>query len=159
MAQTKNVPAAAADVDDMPHIDFTAVPDMKALDAGKYNASVVEAKPGRSKSSNSPKIDIRWKIDSGRHEGRMVYDTISFHPNALWRAKATLKAINPAAFPDEFSGGVDADDLIGQSAVIQLTIDENSGTDPQTGEPYAARNRVYKVYPYGTQVSDDDILD
>lgn len=141
----------------MPHIDFSAIPEMSPVPTGKYNATVVNATPGRSRASNSPKIDIRWKLDDGEFAGRLVFDTISFHPNAQWRAKKTLQAINPDVFDKSFNDAVDVNDLIGMSAVIQVVLDTQPGINDQTGEPYEPRNKVANVLPYGSQVTADTL--
>lgn len=136
----------------MPHIDFTAVPDVSPVPAGRYNATIVSAVPGRSKTGNA-KIDVRWKVDDGEFAGRQVFDSISFHENALWRAKQTLRAINGDVFDKAFSGAVDVNDLITESAIIQVIIDQQEDIDPNTGDPYEPRNKVVKVFPYGSQVT------
>ena len=134
----------------MPTIDFTEVQGLEPIDPGNYPADIVHAEEGVSKSNN-PKIDIRWKISEGEYEGRQIYDTLSFHPDALWRTKFTLQALG---FANDFSGDVEDEDLLNRSAVITVTIEPGNGTDPATGEPYPDRNRVTRVRPEGTSLED-----
>jgi hypothetical protein len=154
MANRNAAPSIDAGV--MPHIDFTAIPDQSPIPAGRYNASIADAKPGKSKAGHA-KIDIRYKIEGSDHDGRLVFDTISFHPNAQWRAKQTLQAINPDVFGKQFAGQVDVTDLLGEDVVIHVIVDTDTGTDPQTGEERGPRNRVHKVMQSGSDVGLDDL--
>jgi len=125
----------------MPVIDFTQVQSMEPVDPGIYQAEIVNAEEGQSKSGN-PKIDIRWKITTGPVEGRQVFDSMSFHPSALWRTKLALQALG---FDEDFNGDVSADMLLNRAATITVTIEPGNGIDPKTGEAYPERNRVVKV--------------
>jgi hypothetical protein len=125
----------------MPAIDFSEIKDLDPVPNGQYDAEITYAQEGTSASGN-PKIDLRWRILNGEYAGRMVFDTLAFHPNALFRVKNTLKALN---FPPNFSGEVSGADLIGLQATIVLVV-EDGGTS-ESGEAYGARNRVSKVRP------------
>lgn len=124
-----------------PAIDFASVPSMDPVPNGVYLAEVVSAKEGTSQSSN-PKIDLQWKIMGGEFDGRRVFDVMSFAPTALWRTKQTLEALG---FKKGFSGEVTGEDLIGRQAVLTVTVDENTGINPDTGEAYGPRNKVVKA--------------
>lgn len=125
----------------MPGIDFTQVQDLEPVPNGAYSAEIVHAEAGMSKTQN-PKIDLRWKITDGEFEGRQIFDSMSFHPNALFRTKAVLKALG---WKDGFSGEVNAGDLVGLTATVVVSIEESTQNDPATGDPYPPRNRVIKV--------------
>lgn len=125
----------------MPSIDFSNVQGLEPIPAGTYEAEVVEAKEGVSRTEN-PKIDLRWKILGGSQDGRVVFDTLAFSPNALWRVKNTLLGLG---FSKDFTGDVTPEDLIGRSATIMVTIETSDQIDPETGEPYPPRNRISKV--------------
>lgn len=131
----------------MPVIDFSEVKDLEPIPQGSYLAEIVHAAEGLSKSSGEPKIDLRWKILEGDYADRQVFDTLAFHPKALFRVKATLKALG---FSDNFSGEVSGSDLIGLQATIVVSIDEG-GTSPE-GEAYPVRNRVVKVKPASASI-------
>lgn len=131
----------------MPAIDFSDVPEIEPIPAGEYEAELTFAQAGFSASGN-PKIDIRWTVALETGEQRLVFDTISFHPKALWRAKQTLQALG---FPKDFSGEVDPEALLNQTAVIVVAIDTGR-SDPATGEPYPDRNRVVKIKPIARPV-------
>lgn len=129
-----------------PSIDFSQVQGLEPVEAGTYLASIVSAEEGMSKSGN-PKIDVRWKIDESEAEGvagRQIFDTLSFHPDALWRTKLTLQALG---FPKDFSGDIEVEDLLSRDATITVSIEDSEQTDPATGEPYPPRNRIMRVRP------------
>jgi hypothetical protein len=134
----------------MPTIDFSEVQGLDPIPEGDYDAEIVYADEGESQSGH-PKIDLRWKVLSGEQEGRQVFDTLSFHPKALWRTKATLMSLD---FPDDFTGEVTGEELLGRVARIKVKIDPSSGTNPDTGEPYPERNRITKVTPSDMSVED-----
>jgi hypothetical protein len=129
----------------MPTINFSDVQDLTPVPQGTYEATIVHSQEGNSKAGY-PKIDIRWKIEGGEFEGRQVFDTLSFHPDAQWRTKIALRSLG---FPNDFDGDVEAEDLINLSAKIVVGIEDSGGTD-ESGEPYPVRNRVMKVKPLGT---------
>jgi hypothetical protein len=131
----------------MPAIDFSEVKDLEPIPNGAYEAEIVYAQEGMSKSAN-PKIDLRWKVLTGEYMGRQVFDTMAFHPNALFRVKNTLKSLGwdiskPGA--QEISGA----DLVGLQCIIVVTTDVSSGTD-ENGDPYPPRNKVSKTKPLGS---------
>jgi hypothetical protein len=124
-----------------PVIDFTQVEDLKPLPRDWYLASIVEAKEGVSKQNNA-KIDLRWKVEEGEFEGRNIFDTITFTQKALFRVKATLKGLG---YPEDFSGEIVPEDLVGKTARILVDIEQSTQIDPESGEPYPPRNRIKKV--------------
>jgi len=124
----------------MPTIDFTDVPDLKPLEPGVYEAYIEKAEEGTSKTGNA-KIDIQWKVTDGAGVERTIFDTLSFHPKALFRTKKVLRALG---FAEGFSGEVDAETLAGLQAMITIAIEPSNGAD-ESGEPYPERNRVIKV--------------
>lgn len=132
-----------------PTIDFSDVQGLEPIPQGLYPCSIVFAEAGMSQSEN-PKIDLRWKVEEGEYADRMIFDTLSFHPKALFRTKAVLQALGWAK---DFAGDVDVEDLLGASATLSVTIEDSTGTD-EFGEPYPPRNRVVKVKPTGQSVKD-----
>lgn len=134
---------ADQDVVDMTafEVDFSEIKDLGPVSPGTYNASIVTAKPGMSQTGN-PKIDVAWSIVEGEYENRRIFDTLSFHPNALPITKGKLRGIG---FPDDFSGGIDPEDLVGVSATLIVTIQKSTAVNPDTGEPYPDRNRISRI--------------
>lgn len=132
----------------MPSIDFSNVKGLDPIPQGSYTAEIVHAEAGVSQSGN-PKIELRYKVVGGDYDGRLVFDSLSFHPDALWRTKLNLTALG---FPKDFSGDIEPSDLIGRQAVLSVTIEESRGNDAD-GEPYPPRNRIVKVKPVGATAS------
>lgn len=129
----------------MPKINFAAVKGVEPVPADTYLASIVEAKEGTSKAGEA-KIDVQWKIEGGKFDGRRVFETWSFHPNALFRVKNNLIALGLADKHSQDDIEVTPDMLIGKTAMIVVIIDVSGGTD-DSGEPYEPRNNVKKVKP------------
>lgn len=125
----------------MPSIDFSAVKGLEPLPVGKYPATIVAATEGQSKALN-PKIDLSWKIVGGKFDGRIIFDSLVFTPQTLFRVKGTLVQLG---FKKDFKGSVGPQDLIGKSAEIFLEIEASTQIDEDSGEPYPPRNRVKKV--------------
>ncbi len=122
-------------------VDFSQIADLGPIPGGVYDASVVSAKPGVAQSGY-PKIDLAWKVEEGEFEGRQIFDTLAFHPNALPMTKRKLLNLG---FPEDFSGEIDPEDLLGASATLTVTIQKSENIDPETSEPYPDRNRVNKI--------------
>jgi len=125
-----------------PSIDFSEVKGLEPIPPGNYLATIVKAEEGVSQKGN-PKIDLQWKVvdEEGNFDGRIVFDTLTFTEKALFRVKSTLRAVG---FDKDFSGEIDCDDLIGESAMLLVEI-EASGQISPDGEPYPPRNRIRKV--------------
>lgn len=124
----------------MPTIDFSEVHGLEPVPAGTYAAEVVFAQEGHSKAGQ-PKIDIRYKIIGGEYDGRQILDTLSFHPQALWRTKLTLQAMG---FSKDFNGEVTPEDLIGREVTITVAVEASKEVD-EHGDPYPDRNKVTKI--------------
>jgi hypothetical protein len=137
----------------MPAIDFSEVKGLEPIPNGQYEATIVHAEVGTSKKG-FPKIDLRWQVDLADGSKRNVFDSMSFHPDALWRTKLTLQGLG---FPDSYSGEIGPEDLVGRSALITVGLDTGR-TDPATNEPYPDRNRVIKVKPIGSDMGVDDFV-
>ena len=135
------------DFSDVEMLSFDPVP------AGQYLLSVVEATPGTSNSGN-PKIDVQWTVIEGEHQGRRIFDTLSLHPKAQWRAKKTLTSLG---LPADFKGNLDeiADFLQGVVANATVTVENSTQVDASTGEPYPPRNRITKI----TSAEDLDLAE
>lgn len=130
----------------MPTINFANVQSLDPVPTGSYTATIVKAEQGISKAGNE-KIDLQWRIEGGAHDGRVIFDTLTFTEKALFRVKATLQGLG---FPKDFKGNVNAEDLIGRTAKITVDIQAGTGTD-ETGEPYQPRNRIKKVAIMGAR--------
>jgi hypothetical protein len=126
-------------------IDFTQVAGIEPLPDGWYNVSIAEVKPGVSKQGH-PKMDLQLIVEDGEYAGRRIFDTLSFHPQALWRTKAVMVAFG---YAEDFSGAIEPGDMVGRVAEIRIAI-EQGAIDPSTNEPYPARNRVKQARASGS---------
>lgn len=133
-------------------VDFSEIADLGPIPAGQYVASVVTAKPGSSQSGH-PKIDLAWRIEEGEYENRQIFDTLAFHPNALAITKRKLLNMG---FPEDFSGELTPDDLVGITATLTVTIEQSTQINPATNEPYDPRNRITRIS--GGQASLESLL-
>jgi len=125
----------------MAGIDFSKVQGLEPVPPDTYTASTIKAEAGTSKAGNE-KIDLQWKVEGGKYDGRIIFDTLTFTEKAMFRVKATLLALG---FPKTFKGTVRPDDLVGKTAKITVDIQPGNGVDPETGEEYPARNRIKKI--------------
>jgi len=117
------------------------VKGLEPLPDGTYTAEIVEAKEGSSQAGH-PKIDLQWTIISpAEHAGRRIFDILSFHPDALFRTKATLVGLG---FDGSFKGEISTEQMIGRKALLTVSTEVSTQTDPD-GNPYPPRNRVKKV--------------
>lgn len=124
----------------MPAINFANVKGLEPIPPDTYMATIVKAEAGVSNAGNE-KVDLQWKIDGGDYDGRIVFDSLVFTENSLFRVKNTLLGLG---FPKDFKGDIDPESLVGEAAEIVVDIQPGNGTD-ENGEPYPARNRVKKV--------------
>lgn len=144
-------------------MDFNKIKGFENLPDGQYNAVITEAKPGTSEAGNTT-LTLKWRVTDGEHEGRVIYDTLTFTEDAKWRVKAVCEALAPFQ-PDpetgeQWSGEITPELFIGEPAVITVALDTKSTgkINPKTGKPYEARARVGKVAPAGSLATFDDIL-
>lgn len=117
------------------NLDFTSVPDSAVLPKGTYNCVVYAIEQKISNSSGNPYLNWQFKIQGGECNGRLIFDMTSLQPQALWKLKAHLKAINPGM---DLTGSLnlDTDELLGNECRVVV---EHETYD---GEP---RARVKKV--------------
>lgn len=136
-------------------IDFTKVKGLDPIPVGWYQGSIVKAEETVSKSSNNPMINVQWKIEGGKFDGRVIFDSLVFAENTLWRVKRTLQALG---YANDFKGDVIPDELVGKSADLQVEIQESEGSD-ENGDPYPARNRVKRIRALGSgETTADDLV-
>lgn len=121
-------------------IDFSNVPDTngtkKPLPPGDYFCRVDKVKDGTSKQGNR-KWDITFKVMEGQHKGRLVWDTLTFSENALWRVKVALKRLG---FDVSGKVSIHPHELEGREAILALIVDHSM----YQGQPQS-RNKV-KAY-------------
>jgi hypothetical protein len=114
------------------------------LPPGLYTATIIESGIETPKSGNGCMLSLRWKIEEGEHEGRLVFQrcVISHSSEAAQRigrgqVKDLCDAFNMKAAVQ------DSDEFLHKTALIKLGIErDKSGL-------YEDKNKVVKVMPVG----------
>ena len=57
----------------------------------------------------------------------------------------TKRKLLNLGFPEDFSGEIDPEDLIGVTATLTVSVEKSTQINPETGEPYDPRNRVSRI--------------
>ena len=115
---------------------FTPIPK------GYYVAAIVEATVGALKSGKGQAINAKWKIESGPHAGRIIFDrVIVSHENAeaMKIGRRKLKDICDAVgFKDKVT---DVTVLTNKPCSVYVAIEEDkSGA-------YSPKNKIARVEP------------
>jgi hypothetical protein len=114
------------------------------LPPGEYIAQAIEATIAPPKSGNGLGLTLVWKVLEGEHEGRQIWENISFlHPKAgaQWHGQKMLNAIIAATgAPTPL-----------QSAEPLLFVPCRIGIAIETDKDgvYPDKNRITKVSPLG----------
>ncbi len=129
-------------------VNLGAIPEQREVSDGQHVVVITYAKPGTSQAG-LPKMDLRYKVEESDDDANVdqtVFDILSFAPKALFRVGALLRAIG---LPKDFDEEVTSDLLMGSRMVITTAIEESTGINEQTGEPYRPRARVKAYAPIG----------
>lgn len=126
-------------------IDFEGVESGgKIVPDGTYNAVINSIEQKESSNDNDMWV-VKWKLLSGKGKGGLVWDNLSLTPQALWRVKGLLEALE-IEVPDS-SMDIDLAELEGQECSIQVTNETYEGKD---------RPRVTGYGSAGEGEEDDD---
>ena len=138
----------------MPEMKFDDIKEQELVPAGLYLAQVAASEETVSQAGNVM-FKVRWQIivDSAGeedHANRVIFDNLVFafeseSPVPLRRVKQALGSLG---WDKDFSGDVEAEELIGKVALIGVGQRQSDGVDDQ-GEPYPKQNNVrnYKRPP------------
>lgn len=119
--------------------------------AGNYDVSVAKAELTTAKSSGKPMIAVQYRIsEPEEHEGRILFDNFSLQPQALWKLKGFLQALEWAGI-DEDGLELDPAELIG----AQLTV----AVIQEPGQRDDIRNVVKGYGGGGADLGEDVELD
>jgi hypothetical protein len=119
------------------------------LPPGEYIAQAVEASIAPPKTGNGLGLTLVWKVIEGEHEGRQIWQNISFlHPKAgaQWHGQKMLNAVIAATgAPSPL-----------QSAEPLLFVPCRIGVAIETDKNgiYSDKNRVVKVSPLGGEAAE-----
>lgn len=109
----------------------------RAVADGRYKAYPVECEEKEGESSGEPYLAFKWKITSKEAKNATLYDNCSLQPQALWRLKTLLEAMDMEV-PDGVME-IDPDDLIGEDHEIEIEV---------TNEKYKGKN-VPRISGFG----------
>jgi hypothetical protein len=132
-------------------LDFAGVKSGGTIPDGRYKAKIIEVSQEEGQDSGEPYMSLTWEITSEKRNGREVrFDNYSLQPQALWRVKSLLEAMEVEVPDGEHE--VDWDEMVSDEAecIIELTGEKNS-----EGKTYA---RVTGHYPLedGNTVDDEE---
>lgn len=104
---------------------------------GTYQAEITSAEVEESKAGN-PMIVVKWKISEGKFSGTTIYDQLSLVPQALWKMKTLLEALEIEPQEEDVEASDYASEMVEKTATIIVT-----------NETYEGEQRP-KVTGYGT---------
>ena len=106
-------------------IDFEGVEaGGRACPDGTYEAEITSVTEEESSAGNDMLV-AKWKILSGKGKGAVIWDNLSLTPQALWRLKGLLEALE-IEVPDG-TMDIEIEDLVGQTCTIEITNETYEG--------------------------------
>jgi len=102
------------------------------VEPGVYPATIKDAEEKTSKSSGNDMIAIEWLLENGL----LVFDYLTFGPKTAYKVDTFLKSVGMSPEKGE-TVEINADELIGKRAFIEVKIEPASGD-------YPAKNKVDK---------------
>jgi hypothetical protein len=131
-------------------IDFTGVKSGGgAIPDGRYAAKIIAVERKEGKESGEPYLELTWEVTSKKCNGREVrFDNYSLQPQALWRLKGMLEAME-VEIPDG-EQDIDFDDLMGSETECIIEV---------TGQPSPDGDKTYARVTGHAPLSDGDTVD
>lgn len=134
-------------------VDFTGI---KAgggtIPDGRYAAKIIAIEQKEGKESGEPYVALTWEVTSKKCNGREVrFDIYSLQPQALWRLKGLLEALEVEVPDDEME--VDFDEII--SDETECIIEVTGETSPDGSKKYA-RVTGHAPLSDGNTVDDEE---
>jgi Protein of unknown function (DUF669) len=134
-------------------VDFTGVKSGGAtIPDGRYAAKIIAAEQKEGKESGEPYMELTWEVTSKKCNGREVrFDNYSLQPQALWRLKGLLEALEVEVPDGEMD--IDFDEIIADETecIIEVT-----GQDSPDGERKYARVTGHAPLSDGGTVDDEE---
>jgi hypothetical protein len=135
------------DFDDRSVAASTGIPD--PVPPGEYDLFTDSAEVVPTKAGTGIMLKVAYTIGNGEYEGRKVFAQFNIR-NASAQAQAIgigeLKALCLATGVDYEIVRTDTDALLYQPFAAMVGM-EKQQINPQTGQPYAPRNRVIRYLP------------
>lgn len=137
----------------MPKINFADIKPPELVPAGNYLAEIVASEETVSQSGNTM-FKVRFQIicdEEGdtEHENRVIFDNLVFAYESasdlpLRRIKECMVA---AGWPEDYDDDIEAEELIGKTMMIGVTIRQSDAINPNTGKQYDPQNQVRRYFP------------
>jgi len=133
-------------------VDFTGVKAGGAtVPDGRYKAKIIEVSQEVGQDSGEPYLQLTWEITSEKCNGReLKFDNYSLQPQALWRLKSMLEALE-VEVPDG-EQDIDFDEIISDETEC---IVEVTGEKSPEGKTYA-RVTGHAPLSDGNTVDDEE---
>jgi|GEM_PF-3107820 hypothetical protein len=102
-----------------------------AVEPAVYPATIKGAREGVSKSGGNDQIELVWELDNGH----LIYDYLTFTSKTGFKVDSFLKSIGIAPDAKGVEIEIDAADLIGKRAFLDVRIEKDD---------YGTKNKVSK---------------
>ena len=134
-------------------LDFAGVKSGGAtIPDGRYAAKITAVEQKEGKESGEPYLELTWEVTSKKCNGREVrFDNYSQQPQALWRLKGLLEALEIEVPDGDME--IDFDELISDEA--ECIIEVTGQTSPDGDKKYA-RVTGHAPLSDGGTVDDDE---
>jgi hypothetical protein len=135
-------------------LDFTGVKSGGAtIPDGRYAAKIVAVEQKEGKESGEPYLELTWEVTSKKCNGREVrFDNYSQQPQALWRLKGLLEALEVEVPDGEVD--IDFDEII--SDETECIIEVTGQTSPDGDKKYARVTGHAPLSDGGTVDDEED---
>lgn len=94
---------------------------------GNYVLQVTGVEKKKSESSGNDYLAWEFKITEGKHKGKKVWDNTSLQPQALWRLRGLMEAMQMEIEDGEFE--LDLDDFEGETLGVVIENEKYNGKD------------------------------
>ena len=138
----------------MPVINFAEIKKPEPVPAGNYLVEIVASEETVAQRSGNTMFKLRHQIISDvegdtTHENRVVFDNLvfAFESNSDLPLRRIKECLVACGWPSDFGEdgeGVDAEELLGKTLMIGVTIRQSDEINPNTGEQYDPQNQVRK---------------
>ena len=105
------------------NVNWDDVATGEVIPEGSYMARIDKVETRKSQQDKAY-LGINFVIVEGDQEGRVVWQSISLEPRALWKLRQLLEALGHDLVGMQ---EVDTDDLLGQEVGINVTHEEYEG--------------------------------
>jgi hypothetical protein len=102
------------------------LPKQEILPAGPYRVGIKEIKTGVGKESGIAYLKPIYQVVDGAYKKRIIFDNLSLSPNALWRVRVFLEAIDCLDLELPIERGADGGLIVTDEEGLAAAIIQNS---------------------------------